>query len=151
MTRCCHAELVSASIFLKDPTTRFAVTYGNDFTIIGLLSRWQSTLTTDWILKRRPINMVQITWLNLMQKLKRLPNRKSFLLLWVFRENLLSLTLPQISLNYPTSPINKKTKTLRFGFFWLSLKIWAAVDSNHRPHPYQGCALTTWASSPYIN
>ena len=28
--------------------------------------------------------------------------------------------------------------------------IWAAVDSNHRPHPYQGCALTTWASSPYI-
>ena len=27
---------------------------------------------------------------------------------------------------------------------------WAAVDSNHRPHPYQGCALTTWASSPYI-
>ena len=21
--------------------------------------------------------------------------------------------------------------------------IWAAVDSNHRPHPYQGCALTT--------
>ena len=20
---------------------------------------------------------------------------------------------------------------------------WAAVDSNHRPHPYQGCALTT--------
>ena len=26
--------------------------------------------------------------------------------------------------------------------------IWAAVDSNHRPHPYQGCALTTWASSP---
>ena len=23
------------------------------------------------------------------------------------------------------------------------LFIWAAVDSNHRPHPYQGCALTT--------
>lgn len=22
-------------------------------------------------------------------------------------------------------------------------KWWAAVDSNHRPHPYQGCALTT--------
>ena len=32
------------------------------------------------------------------------------------------------------------------------LFIWAAVDSNHRPHPYQGCALTTWASSPpFIN
>ena len=30
----------------------------------------------------------------------------------------------------------------------LSFNIWAAVDSNHRPHPYQGCALTTWASSP---
>lgn len=23
------------------------------------------------------------------------------------------------------------------------MKWWAAVDSNHRPHPYQGCALTT--------
>ena len=23
------------------------------------------------------------------------------------------------------------------------LKWWVWVDSNHRPHPYQGCALTT--------
>ena len=30
------------------------------------------------------------------------------------------------------------------------LKIWwAQVDSNHRPHAYQACALTTWAMSPY--
>ena len=27
--------------------------------------------------------------------------------------------------------------------FW-----WVAVDSNHRPHAYQACALTTWASDP---
>ena len=26
---------------------------------------------------------------------------------------------------------------------------WAQVDSNHRPHAYQACALTTWAMSPY--
>ena len=25
---------------------------------------------------------------------------------------------------------------------------WAQVDSNHRPHAYQACALTTWAMSP---
>jgi hypothetical protein len=25
---------------------------------------------------------------------------------------------------------------------WLWIK-WACVDSNHGPHPYQGCALTT--------
>ena len=25
---------------------------------------------------------------------------------------------------------------------------WARVDSNHRPHAYQACALTTWATSP---
>ena len=30
---------------------------------------------------------------------------------------------------------------------WLWIK-WAWVDSNHGPHPYQGCALTTWATSP---
>ena len=25
---------------------------------------------------------------------------------------------------------------------------WAWMDSNHRPHAYQACALTTWATSP---
>ena len=25
---------------------------------------------------------------------------------------------------------------------------WAQVDSNHRPHAYQACALTSWAMSP---
>ena len=34
--------------------------------------------------------------------------------------------------------INKKDND-----FFIVLFIWAAVDSNHRPHPYQGCALTT--------
>ena len=27
---------------------------------------------------------------------------------------------------------------------------WAQVDSNHRPHAYQACALTTWAMSPHL-
>ena len=42
-----------------------------------------------------------------------------------------------------------------FGFFCLLFffskkksKWWAQVDSNHRPHAYQACALTTWAMSP---
>ena len=30
------------------------------------------------------------------------------------------------------------------GFPW-----WAQVDSNHRPHAYQACALTTWAMRPF--
>ena len=29
--------------------------------------------------------------------------------------------------------------------FW-----WAQMESNHRPHAYQACALTIWAMSPYI-
>ena len=67
---------------------------------------------------------------------------------------------------YSSSGIDKKKKILKLVFpnFWLDgrklsydikkpfeifLKRsscplnWAAVDSNHRPHPYQGCALTT--------
>ena len=28
--------------------------------------------------------------------------------------------------------------------FW-----WAQMESNHRPHAYQACALTIWAMSPY--
>ena len=27
---------------------------------------------------------------------------------------------------------------------------WAQVDSNHRPHAYQACALTSWAMGPFI-
>ena len=34
-------------------------------------------------------------------------------------------------------------------FFALSLRNWwAQMDSNHRPHAYQACALTSWAMSP---
>ena len=27
---------------------------------------------------------------------------------------------------------------------------WAILDLNQRPHPYQGCALTNWANSPFF-
>ena len=30
-------------------------------------------------------------------------------------------------------------------FIW-----WTWMDSNHRPHAYQACALTSWATGPYI-
>ena len=30
----------------------------------------------------------------------------------------------------------------------ISLSWWAQMDSNHRPHAYQACALTTWAMRP---
>ena len=32
-----------------------------------------------------------------------------------------------------------------FQYFW-----WAQMDSNHRPHAYQACALTTWAMRPFL-
>ena len=32
---------------------------------------------------------------------------------------------------------------------FLSLKWWAKMDSNHRPHDYQSCALASWAIGPY--
>ncbi len=51
------------------------------------------------------------------------------------------LPVPNILLNYTQKPINSKIK--RMITFVIILFIWAAVDSNHRPHPYQGCALTT--------
>ena len=31
-----------------------------------------------------------------------------------------------------------------------ALNWWAQVDSNHRPHAYQACALTCWAMSPCL-
>ena len=32
----------------------------------------------------------------------------------------------------------------------ISLKWWAKMDSNHRPHDYQSCALASWAIGPYL-
>ena len=29
------------------------------------------------------------------------------------------------------------------------IRWWAWMDLNQRPHPYQGCALTTWATGPF--
>ena len=42
---------------------------------------------------------------------------------------------------YQDTPWNEKS--------WISPNWWAQVDSNHRPHAYQACALTTWAMSPF--
>ena len=33
--------------------------------------------------------------------------------------------------------------------FQLFKKWWAKMDSNHRPHDYQSCALASWAIGPY--
>ena len=45
-------------------------------------------------------------------------------------------------------PFVPKQNTLR-GKPRLLLCWWAQMDSNHRPHAYQACALTSWAMSPF--
>ena len=48
--------------------------------------------------------------------------------------------------HFQTTQANNKTKqhnTEKNAYIW-----WAWEDSNFRPHPYQGCALTNWATSP---
>ena len=45
--------------------------------------------------------------------------------------------------------INIRIASLRcFRLATSRLLWWAQVDSNHRPHAYQACALTCWAMSP---
>ena len=34
-------------------------------------------------------------------------------------------------------------------YYLLLKKWWAKMDSNHRPHDYQSCALASWAIGPY--
>ena len=65
---------------------------------------------------------------------------------WQKHSSLRSFTFEPQNALLPLLSAIKKEATKVTSFF-----IWAAVDSNHRPHPYQGCALTTWASSPYFN
>ena len=35
--------------------------------------------------------------------------------------------------------------------FALFMKWWAKMDSNHRPHDYQSCALASWAIGPFLS
>ena len=43
------------------------------------------------------------------------------------------------------SLVKNKTRASSDTLIW-----WEAMDSNHRPHAYQACALTSWASFPKI-
>ena len=43
---------------------------------------------------------------------------------------------------------NRCQKTILCFLISVSDLWWAQVDSNHRPHAYQACALTTWAMRP---
>ena len=44
---------------------------------------------------------------------------------------------------------NSSVPSDRF-FYFAFLKWWAKMDSNHRPHDYQSCALASWAIGPYL-
>ena len=35
------------------------------------------------------------------------------------------------------------------GLYQILAKWWAKMDSNHRPHDYQSCALASWAIGPF--
>ena len=50
-------------------------------------------------------------------------------------------TLPADEMAYVRSSLFPKHLTV----FW-----WEQVDSNHRPHAYQACALTSWAMFPWF-
>ena len=47
---------------------------------------------------------------------------------------------------------SKKLNEVSFSRYFsqfLKKKWWAKMDSNHRPHDYQSCALASWAIGPY--
>ncbi len=54
--------------------------------------------------------------------------------------------IPSIRIFKAASIGSKNILVNLFSFFWSAkvfLANWAQMDSNHRPHPYQGCALPT--------
>ena len=48
------------------------------------------------------------------------------------------------------SPRFASQTVILFALVCFVIPWWAQVDSNHRPHAYQACALTTWAMSPWV-
>ena len=58
------------------------------------------------------------------------------------------------SLTYLFSKLNPNSSTSCLVYLISSIYFsmcfwWAQMESNHRPHAYQACALTIWAMSPY--
>ena len=78
---------------------------------------------------------------------------------WVSRDSMkfqISLELQSISCLVEISGIEPLTSCLqgRRSPSWakppyFKLKWWAKMDSNHRPHDYQSCALASWAIGPF--
>ena len=78
-----------------------------------------------------------------------------FLLYSVFKVLKEALLLSfEILLRKPVSDFSSKKRKTHFFCFLLLFEPfgswWAQVDSNHRPHAYQACALTCWAISPCL-
>ena len=67
----------------------------------------------------------------------------------VLPHNQLSLFVRKISFCFPHAFLLCFIQFSRFCFGILCIPWWAQVDSNHRPHAYQACALTTWAMRPF--
>ena len=65
-------------------------------------------------------------------------------------EPLTSCVQGRRSPSWAISPIHHITSSFHSFPFNITSNIewWVWVDLNHRPHPYQGCALTTWATDP---
>ena len=52
---------------------------------------------------------------------------------------------PMTSCLQSTRSPNWATPPFQYSELW-----WAKEDSNLRPHAYQACALTNWATSPFL-
>ena len=63
-----------------------------------------------------------------------------------------SVNLPTPHLRYKTWDISKTRRYLISSISYLISfkKWWAKMDSNHRPHDYQSCALASWAIGPFL-
>ena len=56
---------------------------------------------------------------------------------------------PRAGFRVHFTELSKPFRSLLWSNYLLSLKWWAKMDSNHRPHDYQSCALASWAIGPY--
>ena len=49
-----------------------------------------------------------------------------------------------------TNDLSHEAYFLPIHYYLLPSEWWAKVDSNHRPHDYQSCALASWAIGPFL-
>ena len=122
------------------------------FNLLKLLATCSFYPTSNWILTLRILFDVVVLWLlhhkHVVSSFLHYTCYSVFKIPTVLKSKLFKLW--SLQANSRVLPFSKQISEESFLSPQICFEEWAQVDSNHRPHAYQACALTGWAMGPSL-